>query len=100
MDLRWFLDLDVAGSIGGAATAILHRALHGVRSGLQAGSIERSIRAGAANLAARSGITVCQRITVRIAARAGDSGVLARQNGAALDRQGRCRGTIRPRLDL
>src|SRR5438034_5579634 len=79
MHLRGFLDLDVAGSIGGAAAAVIGRALDGVSAGLQAGRIKLHVRAAASDLPAGGRVAISQRIVVRVAAIAGDSGVFTRE---------------------
>ena len=78
--LRWFLDLHVAGSVGGSPMSVIDRALHRVGAGLQAGGIELHVRTSSGNLTARSRIAVGQRVVVRVAAVASDCGALARKN--------------------
>src|SRR5207237_7745710 len=75
------------GSIGGAAAAVIGRALDGVSAGLQAGRIKLHVRAAASDLPAGGRVAISQRIVVRVAAIAGDSSVFTRENRAALDRE-------------
>src|SRR5579864_1568391 len=100
MNLRWFLDLDVARSIGGPASTVVDRALHGVTAGLQAGGIKLHVRAGAGDLPACGCVAIGQRIVVRIFSIAGDSGALTGEDGAALDEKAGGRRVVGPFLDL
>src|SRR6266576_1308303 len=100
LDLRGLLHFHVAGSIGGAAAAVVHRALHGVAPGLKAGGIKLHIRAAPHDLSARCRVAIGQRIVVRVAAVASDAGALARQNRAALDGERRGRRMIGLFFDL
>src|SRR5713101_4522674 len=94
LDLRGLLDFHVAGSIGGAAAAVVHHALHAVAPRLQARGIKLHIRAAPHDLSAGRRVAVGQRIVVGVAAVASDPGALARQNRAALDGERRGRRTI------
>src|SRR5882762_3778805 len=85
---------------GGAAAAVVHRALHGVRAGLKAGGIKLNIRTAPHNLSTRRRVAVGKRIVVRVAAVASDAGALARQNRAALDGERRRRRMIGLFFDL
>ena len=85
LDLRWLLHVHIAGSISAGAAAVIHGALHAVAPRLETCRIKLHIGAAAYDLSARRRVAVGQRIVVRVAAVASDAGMLARQNGAALD---------------
>src|SRR6266478_2609232 len=97
LDLRWLLHVHIAGSISAGAAAVIHGALHAVAPGLETCRIKLHIGAAAHDLSARRRVAVGQRIVVRVTAVASDAGMLARQNGAALDGECRRRRMIRRR---
>src|SRR5579871_6579950 len=81
---RRLLHVHVCGRFRRAATAVAHRALHGVASRLQSGRIKRRLCAVAAHLTCARAVRVSQRIAIGIARRRSNSGPLTRHNRAAI----------------
>src|SRR6516225_7941333 len=72
--------------IGRAASAVAHRALHGVASGREPGRIKRGLGTIAGHLTTGRGVAVGQRIAIGIAGRRRDSGALAWHDRAVVGR--------------
>src|SRR6266568_1592484 len=58
LGLRWLLHFHVAGSVGGAAAAVVHGALNAVAPGLKARGIKLHVRAASHDLSAGRGVAV------------------------------------------
>src|SRR5258706_105180 len=92
---RRLLHINAGRSIGSAAAAVAHRALHGIAAGSKSGRVKLPLWTIAGHLAASRGIAVSQRIAVRIAGHRSDTSALFRHNRAAVGRARNGWGLIR-----